>query len=183
MNEKYWKEFYKGDKAPKDPSSFALFCLDYIPEKCVLWDIGCGNGRDTDFFIKERKKSAILGIDLCAPQGFNFLTRNIKNLTEREFTKANVIYSRFFLHSIDNFEIQDLLSKIKERSFFMAEMRAEGDKPLLFKDHKRNYIDGNLLLKYLIKLDFEILYFTKDRGLAKYKNEDPLVIRVIAIKK
>ena len=32
----------------------------------------------------------------------------------------------------------------------------------------------------LLKKNFEILYYQKDYNLAKYKNENPLIIRVIA---
>ena len=62
----------------------------------------------------------------------------------------------------------------------MAECRAKGDKPKIFKNHKRNFIDGDVLLNLLHKQNFKILFFKVSKNLAKYKGEDPLIIRVIA---
>jgi hypothetical protein len=62
----------------------------------------------------------------------------------------------------------------------MAEFRIKGDKPKLFKDHERNLIDGKWLIDELKKNGFEIIYSKKGRNMAKYKNENPLVGRVIA---
>ena len=166
-NVRDWKKFYEKERVPLKPSSFAKFCLPFLKEPIL--DIGCGNFRDTNYFKKHFKK--VRGIDKATTG---------EDVFSVDLSKYKSFYMRFFLHCLSNKEIKKLLKKIKGVVFI--ECRAKGDKPKIWKNHKRNYIDGNWLLKTMIKKGFEIKYFQKGRGLAKFKNEDPLVIRVIAKK-
>jgi SAM-dependent methyltransferase len=56
MGEEIWNEVYKSDNTffGEDPSSFALFCFNYIKSndnvKKIL-DLGSGHGRDSIFFV------------------------------------------------------------------------------------------------------------------------------------
>lgn len=175
MNEKYWKTFYKKAEAPMTQSSFAEFCLPYIPNKMKILDIGCGNGRDTLFF--RSMGFECIGIDREAPLDNDFIQDDFLNCIGN---KA-VYYSRFFLHSISNKDILKFIQGIS--GYFMAECRAEGDNPLLYKNHNRNLINGDWLLVNLLANRFEILFYQKAYGLAPYNGEDPYIIRVIAKKK
>ena len=177
MNEGYWKKFYEDCKKDKDfqiNSSFAEFCLSFIPENMKIIDVGCGSGRDTYYFIKNSFNC--IGIDREAPVKEFFIKDNFLNHVNDEA----VYYSRFFLHSISNEEILSFLSKAN--GYFMAECRSIGDNPLLYRNHDRNLIDGNWLLMSLIDNGFEVIYYQKAYGLAKFNEEDPYVIRVIARK-
>lgn len=176
MNEKYWKQFYNKKVAPEEPSSFAQFCLDFIPNKYKVVDVGCGNGRDTKFFLSKGFDS--IGIDREAPPEDNFYLGDF--LDYIPVKEKAVYYSRFFLHSISDRDILQFIDKAN--GYFMAECRAEGDKPLLYPDHKRNLINSDWLLLNLLTKGFKILYFQKSFGLAPYNGEDPLIIRVIAKK-
>lgn len=53
-NKKYWDDFYKIFLV-KEESSFARFVYKKIQNKKInkLLDVGCGNGRDTFFFLKK----------------------------------------------------------------------------------------------------------------------------------
>lgn len=185
MNKKHWDNFYKRKKAPLEPTEFAKFCLRFIPNGSSIVDLGCGNGRDTYFFSKQRKVLGAKGIDSSTNNKWTrkarFENEDFKN--ELDFDYAEVIYSRFFIHSIDTFSIMSLLKMMIKDQYFMSEFRVKGDEPKLFKDHKRNLVDSDWFLQLLVSNNFEIIYFEKGRGMAKYKNEDPLVIRVIAKKK
>jgi len=185
MNKKHWDNFYKKGKAPAEPTEFAKFCLQYIPKNSCIIDLGCGNGRDTYFFAKQKKIMGAKGLDVSTNNEWNrkanFQQGDFKD--ELDFDVYEVIYSRFFIHSIDTFSITKLLQMFIKDQFLMAEFRVKGDKPKLYKDHKRNLVDSDWFIQLLIANNFEILYFNKGRGMAKYKNEDPLVIRVIAKKK
>lgn len=184
MNKKYWKSFYK-NKHIASPTPFAKFVLKYLkkehPNYNSIIDLGCGNGRDTYYFGKMGYN--IIGIDSAnKPKD----KKNIifKQMDLKEFflniNNYDVVYSRFFIHSITNKEIDLLLDWAK--NLFVAEFRAKEDIPILFKKHNRNKIDGNKFLKTLINKNYEILYYTKSKNLAKYKNENPIIIRVIAEK-
>ena len=92
--------------------------------------------------------------------------------------KWDICYSRFLLHSLSNKQIIKLIEWTK--GYFMAEFRISGDVPKLFKDHKRNFIDMLWLRSLLIKNGFKILFCKKSYNYAKYKNEKPLIGRIIA---
>ena len=49
-------------------------------------------------------------------------------------------------------------------------------------DHYRRFINKNELIKNL-KKNFKILYLKESKGFSKFKNEDPCLIRIIAINK
>ena len=48
--------------------------------------------------------------------------------------------------------------------------------------HYRRFIDP-LILKQKLKKYFNIIYFRKSKGFAKFKKEDPCILRIIAKKK
>ena len=188
MNNKYWKQFYKKNEAPTEPSTFARFCIKYINKNDLILDLGCGNGRDTRFLGKYCRIA--IGIDLgieneskekdnCIFIQEDFKRSNIFNKAEN----INIYYTRFFLHSIPDKDIKLILDRLKKNSLIMIECRAKEDNPILYNNHDRNLIDYDWLLNELILRNFKIIHKEKNIGLAKYKNEDPCIIRIIAKKK
>lgn len=58
----YWNKFYQNFSVTKKYSNFASFVIKKINKNSdLLLDIGCGNGRDTFFFIKNKVRA--IGID------------------------------------------------------------------------------------------------------------------------
>ena len=57
----YWNKFYSKFSFSKE-SNFAKFCIKFFKKNSCLLDVGCGNGRDTFFFIKNGIKCK--GIDI-----------------------------------------------------------------------------------------------------------------------
>ena len=47
----YLNEYYAKDRSQKLPSDFAKFVLEYMQKGKQLIDLGCGNGRDSIFFL------------------------------------------------------------------------------------------------------------------------------------
>jgi tellurite methyltransferase len=170
MNKNYWKEFYKINQ----PTKFAKLCIDYLDKNSFIVDVGCGNGRDTKYF-KSLDIPAI-GCDFASDCDLRI---PLKELISIPRSKITVIYSRFFLQCLSNKEIIDFIHWTKDR-LFMAEFRIKGDVPKIFADHKRNFVDMNWLKEVLKNKGFDILYFKSGRNLAKYKQENPLVGRIIA---
>lgn len=144
--------------------------------------MGCGNGRDSYFFGDNGIK--VVGIDFASQPAKNNLVK-FQTISLKDFIKSpckyNIVYSRFFLHSISTKEIVSTIKWTKE--YFMAEFRDKTDKPKIYTNHKRNLIDGEVVKKLLLENNFEIIYYTKSKGLAKYRNEDPVIVRVIARRK
>ena len=62
-NKIFWNILYKKKSNIVKPSPFAKFVLKKIKKnKRTLLDVGCGNGRDTSYFIKNKIKA--LGFDV-----------------------------------------------------------------------------------------------------------------------
>jgi trans-aconitate methyltransferase len=184
MNNKYWKQFYKKNEAPTEHSSFAKFCTKYIKNNNFILDLGCGNGRDTRFLAKYC--GVIVGIDKATESEdgdkYFFIKKDFKEAEIIKSRNIDVYYTRFFLHSISNEDILFLLDSVKNGSRLMIECRAKEDNPLIYKNHERNLIDYKWLLSELKERNFKVIFKKKSKGLAKYKEEDPCVIRIIAKK-
>jgi SAM-dependent methyltransferase len=180
MTDNYWKNFYVNRHTLR-PSSFAKFIVKYFRNNNIIfYDLGCGNGRDS-YYIG--KKFRVIGID----KNIRPADRNMSSFIQCDISNVlcgaycpDVVYSRFLLHSIPYNLVNDIIKWTK--GYFVAQCRSEGDEPVVFRDHDRFFIDGNQLVSDLINNDFNILYYKKDRNLAKYKNENPLIIRIIAKK-
>jgi len=184
LNKKYWENFYKNQHI-KTPTSFARFVLNYLncnfPQYNSIIELGCGNGRDTCFFGKQGYK--ILGVDEATlsknMKNVKFIKLNINKLFFKK-NKYDIVYSRFFIHAIDDNLINNILKWTKK--LFIAEFRAEEDVPILYPKHYRNKINGNKFINKLIENKFDIVYYNKSKNLASYKNENPIIIRIIGVK-
>jgi hypothetical protein len=171
----YWQSFYKKEKV-YPPTDFAKSFTEKY--NLSLVELGCGNGRDSHY-LANLFKSVIACDYACWPIGYKNLTFIKEDLSQTLKRKCpDVVYSRFFLHCLTNDEIVKILKWTKR--FFVAEFRIKGDKPKLYK-HKRNLIDQSWFIKQLYDLGFEY-NITVGRGLAKFKTEDPLIMRVYAEK-
>ena len=54
LNIKYWNSYYKNKNLALHSTKFAVFCKKKLKHyKGVLYDIGCGNGRDSIYFNKK----------------------------------------------------------------------------------------------------------------------------------
>ena len=175
MENKYWKNFYKKKEITSKPSSFAKW-IKKLKLDNTIYDIGCGNGRDSKYFIK--KGFNVVSIDLNSDYGIN---EDVVKFVNNKLEKG-IFYSRFFLHSISNSSIIKFIKRVPTNSYFVAEYRVEGDEPIIYKEHKRNFINQEWLLLNLIMNNYKIEYSIVSNGLAKYKKEDPLIGRVIAYK-
>lgn len=66
VNNFFWNKFYnKNNQIIEKPSSFSRFIFKYLKKihkkKTFIIDLGCGNGRDLNFF--KSKNLPCLGID------------------------------------------------------------------------------------------------------------------------
>lgn len=176
MDKKYWDKFYKKERNLA-PSNFVKFCQKYIKKGETLIELGCGNGRDLRFLRKKGIRA--FGIDLSF-EGDYIIKKNVKKHIG-ECQSPKYIYTRFFWHSID----RSLQLKILDwaQGYLFIETRIKGDKPKdLFGKHKRSTVECSQLIEDLLKRGFAIERFKKGRGLSKYKNEDPLVVWIVAKK-
>ena len=181
----YWKKFYNSGHILEN-TSFSKFVLTYIQKYNKLFnilDIGCGNGRDSYYLSKYYN---VTGIDSSNKpidkDNCTFILGNMINIDKSDF---NLIYSRFSLHSISDECQEELLKSIKSNTILCIETRSikglntyreHGD------NHYRNLTDLNKFKNMLEKLNFEILFIEENNNFAKYKNENPICIRIICKK-
>ncbi len=202
-NKEYWDNFYSKQRLSK-PSTFFEFIKEYNFSVDEVVDVGCGNGRDAQAF--RLADYSVLGIDRSESAIINN-TGNAVDKNEKymqvdiskveELTTAFklvkgklLVYSRFFLHSIDEESqtiLLDFLSQtMKKEDVLALEFRTKEDEIIdkVFGNHYRRYIDSDMLVKELAyRYDFEIEYHYKGQGLSIFKEEDPYLARIIAVKK
>lgn len=164
-------------------------------------ELGCGNGRDSLYFASEGLQ--VHGIDQCdnAIEQLNSLGTNA-HFSADDFTqlsadlKSNHVYSRFTLHSVDKESADNTIKWAAEAidgGYLAIEVRSVKDE--LFgqgtevgvdtwkTDHSRRFVRKEDLLDIIRNNNMEIVFEQESKGLAIYKTEDPVVIRVVAKKK
>lgn len=211
MTDLYWNNFYAENTIQIEPSDFSNFCYNFIKKyfnvinELKLLDLGCGNGRDSLYFANNGIN--VLGIDKCETiinKNKNLLLNN--NLTTLDFViddfiitkyEADIYYSRFSVHSINENDLdiflKNIYDKMKNGNIFFIETRSitgfshdnkleTNYKGCIGKEHYRILYSLNYLKQKLVDFGFKILNYNEDKGLAKFKDEDPYVIRLTCTK-
>lgn len=200
----YWNNKYKLENVNNLPSQFSSFVLNEIKNKYPIIDCGCGDGRDSGFFLKYNKivyglDSSKFAIEICKKKiglrknNSKFLlidfedTQKVNKIISslKKISNNYNIYSRFFLHAISrkaekNFlEFSSELCGIDGNIFLEFRTKKDSMKKKFYPGHFRRYINLSLFKKTIIKKNFEIKYIYQGKGMAKYYSEDPHVARMI----
>tara|TARA_B100000886_G_scaffold324928_1_gene270035 strand:- start:1477 stop:2115 length:639 start_codon:yes stop_codon:yes gene_type:complete len=201
----YWDNYYDNIKNFKE-SSFAKFTSKYFGRKQnnkKIIDIGCGNGRDSIYFYKQ--KLSVVGIDIskrAIKKNLSYSNPKLKfiNLDIEKKTmsgKFNFIYSRFFLHAI-NEKTEDkllkLINKLKKKNTLLF-LEYRNHKDLIFKNiknkkhnqviefekgHFRRIIYTDKLIKKISKsFKGKIIYKKSAKNLSIVKKDNPNLSRII----
>jgi len=205
VDKEYWENYYTVQGPSERPSDFARLCSEKYNENCGrIFDIGCGNGRDTLYFSSQSIPST--GIDQCEVAIAKNLTKcndlgldalfQAHDFSECDYDLmsdgAYSIYSRFTLHAINYKEEEKLFLHLNSGTnlkYIFIEVRSinddlygQGEKVgehEFVTSHYRRFIDPKKLVARL-ENNFDIQYFEEGQGFAKTDTEDPCLIRVIA---
>ena len=201
----HWDEYYKSDDAPTFPSPFAKYVGNKLGTKQTILEIGCGNGRDSKFFASQGHQvtgldSSVAAIELCKKlyscESLEFFSGAIADIAIINKKKFDLIYSRFVFHAMSLSEEIEILKTsyqlLNKDGQFFIECRSIND-PLSDKGeilseteridgHYRRFIILEEFKQRLIQAGFKITTTIESNGLAKFEEEDPIVIRVSAIK-
>lgn len=206
MDYQYWNDYYKKNIAPNEPSKFAKDIMSYLEEGKIMIELGCGNGRDAIFFA--RNKINVIAIDqsqdVINSLKNKILDENIKFISD-DFIKTKIlqenkfdyVYSRFTIHSISEEQEDILLDRVynilKEKGMFFIEVRSVKDdiyglgekvgrNTYIYNKHTRRFIVLEELINKLKVIGFKIVIANESKNYAVYKNENPIVIRIIVQK-
>ena len=203
----YWNAYYEAHRASSENSDFAAFAVKNMPSVGTILDLGCGNGRDSLFFRKngfqvtgiDASSSAINRLQAeCADDGnIYFICDDFVCSSTVYSGQYDYCYSRFSLHAINELQEKELFENVykvlKDHGKFFIETRGIHDElygkgkkikeDTFFHDgHFRRFLRKEVLLEKLKKCGFQIEYEAEKRGFAILGEEDPMVIRVIALK-
>jgi len=204
VDKDFWNKFYK-KPLTKNPSNFAEFLFKKNKvKKPLLIDFGCGNARDTFYFLS--KNFSCFGIDTSKEiisknnrlvKGIFFKTNCCKkNFSFKGNKKFDYIYARFFIHAISLKDEICFFNNIKKlcdkKTKIFLEFRTPLD-PLYKKgkvlskyeritDHYRRFIDPNLFLDNCKKYGFKKVYLKTSFNFAKFRNQKPHICRLILSK-
>lgn len=202
---RHWDKFYENtDRRISIPSQFAAFVAsEYVDIADTILDLGCGNGRDSNYFSSIGFK--VLGVDASSAAihratslsgaGAVFIHSSIENPELAENLKRQVkgadsivVYSRFFLHAIPEYLEESFWNLIKDLSGLEAialEFRSHKDKALKKETavHFRRFINPVDLIVRANLHGFLCDYFSEGFGMAKYKDDDAHVARMLLTRK
>ena len=191
-----------------EKSTFADFCSNkyFDQKKLRIVDLGTGNGRDAIFFAKHghivhaidqsatvmRLREQISDSDVAEniyPRSADFIKEDYT-----QYGKIDAFYSRFTIHSITKDEEIILMSNVyktlENKGLFCIEVRSTKDpkygigeaceKDTYINDgHKRRFINSEDFRDQVLNLGFKELYFTESDNLSIYKDDNPVLIRII----
>lgn len=214
----YWNSFYSNFTLAI-PSQFCVStAFELSKAKRPVVEFGCGNGRDSIYLasnglnvfacdlsteaIGHNQEKAKEYLKNCTTGSIDFVAVDATNSEQvigiinraRQQCKGSsdsniAVYSRFFLHSIDEEQEDAFISALSQALIagdeIHSEYRSAEDEELPKvhgKGHYRRYIETPALLKKLHGLGFTTVYDVTGRGMAKYKDEDPYVSRFIVKK-
>jgi len=210
MDKNYWENYYNKNKAVDFPSPFAKYCVSqgFIKDSVVI-DIGCGNGRDSFYFIENsarkvfgidqsevailKNNKKIVNLEKSFHNKINFFAGNFVNYKNYLGLKLNFFYSRFTLHAINSDEQLKFISMLSEimnsGDICAIEARTTNDSTfdegirvtenINFTDHHRCFLNPSEIIKTIIHYEFEITYFEESDDFAVFNEEKPSVMRII----
>lgn len=206
MDYQYWNNYYNKKVAPTEPSAFAKDILRYLDEGRELLELGCGNGRDSILFaqkglnvtaIDQSKQSIIDLREGSYGDRIKFIQDDFIKTDILGCMKFNYIYSRFTMHSIKEEEESILIERVhnalEKDGLFFIEVRSVKDdiyglgeevarNTYIYQEHSRRFIVIDELIEKLKLIGFSIVFANEDKNYAVYKDENPIVIRIIAKK-
>ena len=202
----YWEQYYSRSAVPDAPSAFARFVTGRLPGTAPIIEIGCGNGRDSRYFLAQgRDVSAADACDAAVgrcrdhaaepgpgagraqfivgggddPETWALLTSGL--------TEPPVIYARFLFHAVDDAAESAILRHAAavlhaRGGALCAEFRTPRDESTskIAPAHYRRFVDPDAFVAKLGELGLTTTFRTEGFGMAVYQTEDAHVARIVA---
>ncbi len=204
-DQSYWNQYYaRRPEILGKPSNFAVSVSKEMEAGKHLLELGCGNGRDSLFFMEQGLY--VTGVD-ASDEAIRNLQAVVRDSDKAmficdDFVKCRAvfqrqydyIYSRFTLHAITDEQEDELLRNIKdamtEGSKLYIEARTIHDdiygkgqevaqNAYIYDGHYRRFIDPSVLRKKLEDFGYTVIYFEENKGFSKTDDSDPILLRVV----
>lgn len=207
----YWDEYYRfGRPEIEEPSSFARACRARIDDDQLLFELGCGNGRDALFFADQGMhvvacdQSTVAIARLSQRPDLDrfrhrprFLQADFAALPSLHRGEVDIVYSRFSMHAATRQAASAALAwsaaALRRGGALMIEARSvrgslygrgepvPGERDAFFYDgHYRRFLRSDELSAEITALGLKVDDLVEADGLAKFKDDDPVVIRLMA---
>tara|TARA_R110000822_G_scaffold22617_1_gene70691 strand:+ start:4262 stop:4873 length:612 start_codon:yes stop_codon:yes gene_type:complete len=198
-NKEYWDNFYKSNlpKTLSTHSDFSTFVLEKVldipkSKELSLVDLGCGNGKDTVFFVNNKIDAE--GIDLSIDSDLPYIKQDDALSISKPY---DIYYLRFFIHTLIEEDVDKLFSNIfntmKQSSLIFLETRSSKGitnqpysetnfRSSIGEEHHRTLYSLDYLSSKVNEY-FDIEFSVEQQGLAIFREDDPYIIRIIARKK
>lgn len=205
----YWESFYGGREradVPDEPSGFARWADDLLHPGSAVLDVGTGTARDA-LWLAARGRT-VLGVDYATAavttarataqqRGLDatFETLDLEDadqvgsLADRLAADPGQpwsLYGRFLVHAIEDAgrgHLWQLAAAVTAgRGRLLLEFRTDEDAGAAhaFGEHFRRFLAPDDVAAELVAAGAEIEHLEAGRGLAVYRDEDPVVCRLVA---
>ena len=210
FNKDYWNSFYASFQG-HTPSQFCVSVITDLAPGSVIVELGSGNGRDAHYFASQGFITVALdlssaGISSCKDyaqsngihHAFFFqgdltdkdtIQKVVNEARSRSASGSVVFYSRFVMHSIDDEQQERFLNGLAkcveqdDTAYFEFRSKEDADLDKHYGGHFRRYIDTKSFEQALVSIaNLTPEYSITGQGMAKFKEEDPFVSRIIAKK-
>lgn len=203
----YWENFYENWRCD-DASPFAAFASASLKQHRLthmLFDLGCGNGRDSRFFKANgwtvcSIDSSSVGLHMAESDTGSDLSihgdvadaETWREILVRKGTHArthSLFYARFLLHALDRAQQRtfcDLLidaALIGDVVAFEYRTTQDAQLPKTYSGHDRYYVDHDCLVSQFAARQWTLLHAVESQGLSPWQTEDPWIGRIIARKR
>lgn len=204
-NTDYWNQYYQNRVCSTQPSPFAQYVATLVESGKTLVDLGCGNGRDALYFAglglhvvgMDLSASAIQMLEETQTPNARFICGDFISHPTHAAGSYDYAYSRFTIHAINQKQesllLQAMFQALKPGGKFFIEVRSVHD-PLygkgqpvernafFYDNHYRRFIVLSELTRTLEQYGYRVEYAKEQTGFAPYGNDDPPVIRIVAVK-
>jgi tellurite methyltransferase len=134
------------------------------------------------------KHATFMQGDMSDESSVSSAINNARQRVHAEYPEL-AFYSRFVMHTLDDEQETAFLSALSkymrpsERVYFEFRSKEDSKTNKYFGNHYRRYVDEDVFGENLKRVyGFAIDYKITGQGMAKYKEEDPFVTRIIARK-
>ncbi len=200
----YWNSYYaKKLTEVQSPSDFARTVISYLEPGKSLIDLGCGNGRDSIYFLNHHlnvtgidvSEEAISQLNQLKLENGNFVCDDFVSSKALYQVQYDYIYSRWTMHAISEQQEDELLGNardaLKEGGLFLIEARSVRDSlygkgtcvgkhAFIYNSHFRRFMEKEVFARKLENHGFRVISVEEGENFSKTETSNPVLVRIVA---